>query len=283
MQAQSWGNIPAREGQGRAGSLRRGQGEQGSGAATAEPCQGRSPGPGWGTAGSWTPPRARRQGRQSVPVTGVSHWLGQRPSNATREPLLPESIGSSPRGTARAPRPAQPGALPPSKNPTRTGRGHTEPAIPEQTLLSTAPACPRGCFPSQGGLQAAPSSRETPALPQGCWQLLGTRAWPPFFAFSEAFHSLFPGSSSCDFPSCCQTPPWQLLPPSFLFIPTDYGGAGTSGSTKELWVDPALPGDPMRGHRGESQPLSHLRVPALPRDSLGVSTEQSKTLSSKAD
>lgn len=198
--------------------------------------------------------------------------------------LCCQSIGSSPGGTARACRPAQPGrgclepSLPP-ENPTRTGRGHTEPAIPEQTLLSTAPASPRCCFPSRGGLQAAPGSRETPEVLGSA----GNTGLAPLFAFPEAFHSLFPGSSSCDFPSCCQTSPWQLLPPSFLFIPTDYGGAGTSGSTKELWEDPSLPGDPMRGYRGESQPLSHLRVPALPRDSLWVSTEQRKTLSSKAD
>lgn len=152
----------------------------------------------------------------------------------------------------------------PPDNPARTGRGHTEPTIPEQALLSHPQPPP-----------AAGRPHPSPGEPGAA----GTRACPPFFAFSESFHSLFPGSSSCDFPSCCQTSPWQPLPPSFLFIPMDYGGAGTSGSTEELWADPALAGDPMRapdpsrGHRGI---ITHV-PPQGPRVSPGTACGRARS------
>lgn len=169
------------------------------------------------------------------------------------------SIGSyAPRGTARASWPAQ---LSRALRTTQPEHGTNN----SRTSVAFTPA-------------ASPSSRETPSLP-GEPGAAGTRACPPFFAFSESFHSLFPGSSSCDFPSCCQTSPWQPLPPSFLFIPMDYGGAGTSGSTEELWADPALAGDPMRapdpsrGHRGI---ITHV-PPQGPRVSPGTACGRARS------
>lgn len=200
----------------------------------------------------------------------------------------------TPCGTAR-PSGQRSGFLEPSlppENTTRTGRGRTEPAIPEQTLLFTARSLSTVLLPQPGWLRAAPSSRTPHPSPTGGWQLLNT-GLPPVFAFSESFHSLFPGSSSCDFPSCCQTSPWQLLPPSFLFTPTDYGGAGISDSTKELWADPPLAGGPTRdpnplpgAQRGISPHLPPEGPPvscAPPWDSPWGCTEQRQTLSSKAD
>lgn len=158
-----------------------------------------------------------------------------------------------PRGPVRAST-AGKGLPRPPGNSTRPGQGRTEPAIPEQTLLFAARSLSKVPPPGQGWLQAVPSSSETPALPRGGCERLGTRACPRF-AFSESFHSLFPGSSSCDFLSCCQTSPLQPLPPSFPFIPMDSGGVGISDSTKEFWADPPPVGDPM----GDPEPLPGAR------------------------
>lgn len=129
----------------------------------------------------------------------------------------------TPRGTARASRPAQHGRgflepfLPPG-NPTRPGQGHTEPAIPEQTLLFTPCSLSKVLLPQPGLTPGSSQQQGDPRpSPTGGWELLGTRGCPPvlpsqnlFTAFSRAPPpAIFPAAVKRHLDSCFLHPPFS--------------------------------------------------------------------------